>query len=197
MRVLFNGCSWTYGEELIQREQTRYSKLICDHYGWEEYNISRCASSNYEIVHKCYEEVSKNEYDIVLIQLTYPTRLYLPYNGENRSFTGLQPVRKEHNTIMKYLISNTPDSQIFVKNYSSSVLLLNEYLISRKIKTVFFSIEKFNFSFFNKLMVHDICLKDFLSNKDDVYAKRKHPSEYGHKLIANEYLIPVIDKFAL
>lgn len=199
MKVLFNGCSFTYGDELLQPEIKRYSRILSEHYGWEETNISTCGSSNYEIVHKCYKEVSKNFYDFVIIQLSFPTRLYLPFNGKNISFTGSQPERKEHNTIMKYLISNSPDSEVFIKNYSSSVLLLNEYLINRKINTIFFSVEKLNFSFFNNLMVHDVCLNDFLSNKGDVdvYAKRKHPSEYGHELIANEYLIPVIDKFAL
>ena len=32
MKIYFDGCSWTYGTELENKEQERFSRLICEHF---------------------------------------------------------------------------------------------------------------------------------------------------------------------
>ena len=46
MDILFVGCSITWGDELKDRLNTRYSKLICDALGANETNIAECGMSN-------------------------------------------------------------------------------------------------------------------------------------------------------
>ena len=41
MKIYFDGCSWTWGAELKDPYQSRYSKIISDKLGAEEYNISK------------------------------------------------------------------------------------------------------------------------------------------------------------
>ena len=49
MKIYFDGCSWTWGAELKDPYQSRYSKIISDKLGAEEYNISKCGASNNRI----------------------------------------------------------------------------------------------------------------------------------------------------
>ena len=44
--ILFDGCSWTKGEELEHPQEERYSKLICDELGAEETNLAANGGSN-------------------------------------------------------------------------------------------------------------------------------------------------------
>ena len=74
MKIYFDGCSWCWGSELADRE-SRYSKIICDHYGAEEYNISKTGACNSRLTRQLLTN-HKNirEFDLVIIQLTYPQR---------------------------------------------------------------------------------------------------------------------------
>ena len=40
MRIYFDGCSWTKGEELENQEEDRFSRLVANHFDAEEYNIA-------------------------------------------------------------------------------------------------------------------------------------------------------------
>jgi len=194
MRVLFNGCSWTAGDELEAPLSSRYSALICKKMGWVENNISQFARSNYEIVHTTYEELIKNNYDVVSIQLTFPTRLYVPHINRNRSLSGSQPHLGFYNDIMKYIKSKCIDKNTFVKNYSSSVLLLNEFIKQKNCKIILFCVDSFNQNYFKNILSHDTPLSDFLSSKNCKLGPRLHPLEDGHAAIAEEYLLPMINK---
>ena len=72
---LFVGCSITWGDELKDRLNTRYSKLLCDALGANEYNIAECGQSNDWIARRTVEETRKKKYDRVYVQLTIPSRL--------------------------------------------------------------------------------------------------------------------------
>ena len=75
MDILFVGCSITWGDELKDRLNTRYSKLICDALGANETNIAECGMSNDWIARRTVEETRKKKYDRVYVQLTMPSRL--------------------------------------------------------------------------------------------------------------------------
>ena len=74
MKIYFDGCSWTKGEELIHEEQERYSKLICDELGAEEINLSIKGGSNNRIVRNLLVENNIEDYDLAIIQMTFPVR---------------------------------------------------------------------------------------------------------------------------
>ena len=75
MEILFAGCSITWGDELKDRLNSRYSKIICDALGANETNIARCGQSNDWIARRVVEETQKKEYDRVYVQLTIPSRI--------------------------------------------------------------------------------------------------------------------------
>tara|TARA_Y100001963_G_C6792335_1_gene456286 strand:- start:6738 stop:7364 length:627 start_codon:yes stop_codon:yes gene_type:complete len=79
MKIYFDGCSWTWGAELENRED-RFSKLIADHYNAEECNYSECCSSNNRIVRRLLD-TDISSYDKVFIQMTLPSRTEY-YDGE-------------------------------------------------------------------------------------------------------------------
>ena len=72
MKIYFDGCSWTKGAELENPEEERYSKLICNHLGAEETNLSMSGGSNDRIVRQLLVEINIEEYDLAIIQMTFP-----------------------------------------------------------------------------------------------------------------------------
>jgi len=74
MKIYFDGCSWTYGCELDNPEQQRFSKLICDYFGAEETNLAVQGGSNDKIVRKLLTETDISQYDLGIIQMTHPSR---------------------------------------------------------------------------------------------------------------------------
>ena len=55
MKILFSGDSFTYGDELSNREKDRFSRLVSEHYSAEEINRAECGSSNDKIVRDVFE----------------------------------------------------------------------------------------------------------------------------------------------
>ena len=74
MKIYFDGCSWTKGEELEHPQEERYSKLICDELDAEETNLAANGGSNDRIVRNLLVENNIEEYDAAVIQMTYPAR---------------------------------------------------------------------------------------------------------------------------
>ena len=69
MNFLFVGCSITWGDELEDRLNERYSKLVCDACGANENNVAEMAQSNDWIARRTIEETRKKKYDRVYVQL--------------------------------------------------------------------------------------------------------------------------------
>tara|TARA_B100001250_G_C19503770_1_gene658601 strand:+ start:116 stop:664 length:549 start_codon:yes stop_codon:yes gene_type:complete len=69
MKIYFDGCSFTYGNGLKDKLRTRYSQLVCNHYGAEEYNIARGGGSNHRIARNLLS-ADLSEYDMVVLQMT-------------------------------------------------------------------------------------------------------------------------------
>ena len=75
MEFLFVGCSMTWGDELEDRFNSRYSKIVSDALGANETNIAQCGQSNDWIARRTVEETRKKRYDRVYVQLTVPSRM--------------------------------------------------------------------------------------------------------------------------
>tara|TARA_B100000131_G_scaffold18834_1_gene18659 strand:+ start:402 stop:1040 length:639 start_codon:yes stop_codon:yes gene_type:complete len=73
-KIYFDGCSWTFGGELKDPTAERFSRLICDELGAQEVNISRAGGSNDRIVRQLLVENNIEEYDLAIIQMTFPAR---------------------------------------------------------------------------------------------------------------------------
>ena len=83
MKIYFDGCSWTYGAELENPEEERFSKVLCNELGAEEYNIAIGGGSNDRIVRNLLvEEHNIEDYDLAVIQMTYPVRTEFFYDNE-------------------------------------------------------------------------------------------------------------------
>ena len=75
MKILFHGCSITWGDELEDRENERFSKLVCDILCVEENNLAHCGNSNDRIVRETIEYLQTSKVDVVVMQFTVHSRM--------------------------------------------------------------------------------------------------------------------------
>ena len=73
MKIYFDGCSNTVGSELKDPLNTRFSKLVCDHFNAEEYNIGQVSGSDRRMARNLLEH-DLTQYDMFVIQLTQKAR---------------------------------------------------------------------------------------------------------------------------
>ena len=69
MKIYFDGCSNTVGSELKDPLNTRFSKLVCNHFNAEEYNIGKVSGSDRRMARNLFEH-DLREYDMFVIELT-------------------------------------------------------------------------------------------------------------------------------
>tara|TARA_B100000287_G_scaffold431438_1_gene488681 strand:- start:62 stop:739 length:678 start_codon:yes stop_codon:yes gene_type:complete len=75
MKIYFGGCSWTEAGNLKkQKYEQRFSRLVSDHFGAEEHNFALSGGSNDRIIRKLLVEHNIEEYDLAVIQMTFPAR---------------------------------------------------------------------------------------------------------------------------
>jgi len=72
--ILFNGCSFVLGAELPNLEQDRFSRLVSDHFGLKELNVSKGGGSNQRIVRTTFEHFNENV-KAVVIGWTHASRM--------------------------------------------------------------------------------------------------------------------------
>ena len=68
--ILFDGCSWTWGDELENREKDRFSTLVSDHLGKDHVNLSERGKSNDGILRTTIEYCEEHTVDLAIIQFT-------------------------------------------------------------------------------------------------------------------------------
>ena len=83
MKIYFDGCSMTHGRGYLGEDfkNIRWSKILCNQLGADEYNISTSGSSNQRILRNLATKNFNEKYDLAVIQLTFPSRTEY-YNGE-------------------------------------------------------------------------------------------------------------------
>ena len=85
-RILFLGCSNTYGSELVNPKKERYSKLLCNMLNCEEVNIAIPGNATLNTVFQLYEYLETNLPDFIFYQIPSPTRFTIPYQNKITSF---------------------------------------------------------------------------------------------------------------
>ena len=73
MKFYFDGCSNTWGAELAEPEVSRYSRIVSEHFGAEEYNVSQRGSSDKRMMRNILE-TDLEQYDYVIVQMTCKNR---------------------------------------------------------------------------------------------------------------------------
>ena len=74
MKLLFLGCSWTWGDELENPKKQRYSSIIGNKLDAEVVNLSTQGYSNHAIG-RVFLDQNLEQYDYVFVQLTHPSRV--------------------------------------------------------------------------------------------------------------------------
>ena len=73
MKIYFDGCSNTWGAELAEPEESRYSRLVSEHFGAEEHNIARRGGSDKRVLRNLLE-TDLSEFDYIIVQMTCKNR---------------------------------------------------------------------------------------------------------------------------
>lgn len=115
MRIYFDGCSWTRGGELTiaERKASRFSRLVADHFGAEEKNLSLSGGSNDRIVRNMLVNKKIEEYDLAVIEMTFPARTEY-YSGitwkKDDVISGWLPVNPKYN--FSHMVSQLKKNQL-------------------------------------------------------------------------------------
>lgn len=127
MEILFAGCSNTWGDELKDRLNSRYSKIMCDALGANETNIAECGRSNDWISRRVLEETKKKHYDLVVVQLTIPNRIEYFEGNEFFKFhlQGAKDKNRLHQSKMKWYYSFINNDKHAIENMYKNLCLLS------------------------------------------------------------------------
>ena len=211
MDFLFVGCSNTEGHELKDRFSTRYSKLICDALGANEYNIAEGGRSNDWIARRTVEETRKKLYKRVYVQLTMPSRIeYYTEDGQelkfkiNPNFTHLVNNDALHiKSVVEWYYAN-----FYTMRHGIENLYKNKYIIESAVNdtelifTYYDKCEGTEVDHWNHAKSHwnQFCekrhhhvFKDILGPMEknpNLFGKGGHPLEEAHQMIAN-YLLSI------
>ena len=207
MKFYFDGDSFTNGGGLKQkqgREDTRWTKLVCNYFGAEEINLSKGGASNDAVMRHIFSKPTTEVYDFYFLQTTFVTRNEF-YDEAKRKWLGYSHEGGKHGNIEDKCISRWGDIEgpQFAQwiNFGLSRIYTNHYGKTREsvayhaLKAYVASVGRARRSFFsttikpkytdNKYDMYFRGTDDFLYDKipDD-----GHPSVEGHKTIA-KYVI--------
>ena len=187
MKILFNGCSFTYGADLKDKNK-RYSNYLSN----DIVNLAVGGQSNDLIVDGSIDWLENNECDFVVIQFTFPNRISVIKNGQ---WTSIMPCTKGRKAKLYYF--HIHDKEMGIRNLWKNVFTMEKYLESRNIPYFFWKLGKTHskkqhsiYEPYRKLskwknMLHG---SEFLHKHDRslwVSDDKEHPNEKGHKLIAD------------
>tara|TARA_Y100001973_G_C5021082_1_gene243175 strand:- start:20 stop:607 length:588 start_codon:yes stop_codon:yes gene_type:complete len=94
LKIYFDGCSYTKGSNrwgVDNWEERRWSKLLANKLGAEEYNFSSGGGSNPRILRNITTQHNISDYDLAVILMTRPNRTEYFYNG---NFRHVLPTKK-------------------------------------------------------------------------------------------------------
>ena len=206
MKIVFAGCSFTYGDELENPEEQRFSRLVCNKLQAEEYNVSRSGSSNDLLFHKFLKYCTSTEGgnpDIAVIQWTQKSRWQMWDNTQNdwESITIQMAEKKLWNAFRYYRHVYT--DQHGIESYWKNVYLAKQYCKDNDIKLIM--MDKSDVSIESRWVDYvspyqSLCknkipaiIRDIvpfsksmtLAERQEYWMERQHPSPKGHHLIAD------------
>ena len=176
MKIYFDGDSWTKGNDLDEciKYTHRFSGLVSKNLGASEYNISKSGKSNNRIVRQLLLENDISQYDLAIIQMTFPNRIEY-FNKKWKSISIGESVKSKFwEQYYKEIYNDTYGStyeQIFAHTIRNHCKVNNVkcLLLSNNYQT--------NVKFDLQLQV-----------KKYPQGDNFHPNEEGHRLIADDIL---------
>lgn len=217
MKILFSGDSFTWGDELENRDE-RYSQLVCDHFGAKEMNVSKCGNCNDAILREIF--LPGRPADVVVTQWSIPSRFETTFDG-GKTFRSILP---QNATPNKYNHSNdfkvTQRAKSYYKDVQDdcmdtirmwrNIMMVKIYCEAKKMTHVNMGLQVYEVQPYPnvfqqmakeplKYIVPDIIGE--MRNKDnfcpdlthiDPHKHGNHPNANGHRLIAN-YVIEQIN----
>ena len=199
MKIYFDGCSWTKGEELENQEEERFSKLICNELGAEETNLAIKGGSNDRIIRNLIIENNIENYDFAVIQMTFPSRTeyweekWVRVSGKHHYNTWLYErcgIKKEkleekfrykfknHKEFWNYYYMHVADQKYFENKERIQYETIKSYCKSKNVPLVLCSINNWSKLDFDVSM-------DSRDLKKHWYG---HPTKEGHQVIANKIM---------
>mgnify|MGYP003119765188 FL=1 len=159
--IYFDGCSVTMGAELDDKETKRYSRLVANHFGVEDYNIAVGGGSNRRILRNLLSH-DLSQYEMFIIQMTKRMRTEFYNDGWQRIQTSVpHPFLKD----------------MYTDEYGK----IDEMIMYHAIKSILKDRPHFILS-----IQHDTKVPvDYVTNDPYPRAPRGHPNEEGHKFLAN------------
>ena len=138
MKIVFAGCSFTWGDELENPEEQRFSRLVCNKLGAEEINVSCCGWSNDLILHNFLKQPKP---DVAVIQWTIKNRWQIWDDSQNdwETLNVNKKYRLQWNAIRYYRHVYT--DQHGIENYWKNVYLTEQYCKDNDIKLIMMNVK--------------------------------------------------------
>ena len=208
MRIFCNGCSFAWGSELKDPEKSRYSTLLGQMFDAEVVNISERGTSLHRLLRSTYERCDPSKYDVAVLQFTFPQRseYYIPGLSDTRegNFANVRPTstfrnKASYNNGKECEGEECKDEQFqrireqFIKYhqsyyeiaYTDEIAFTFEFMVFQALHDYFARYDvpviSLTTSWRSKLPFDLL-----IDHKDIPKAKRGHPNELGHKIIAKK-----------
>ena len=195
--ILFDGCSYTYGDELENPEKDAYPHLVArmglmsEDIARDYVNLGQCGKSNDGILRTTLEFCEKNEVDIAVIQFTTFSRRELKRIRTNKYFHITAENRDEGSLEYYKHLQNVDDD---VANFHKNKFILENYFKNNNIRYYFLNLQNMNkLGFHNHSSWYDIGCKEPIINVRQILGPRRthpenyvigHPNKRGHELLA-------------
>ena len=189
MRIFCNGCSWTWGGELKDREKSMYSTLLGKAFDAEIVNIAENGTSLHRLLRSTYEQCDPTKYDLAVLQFTFATRTeyYVPDMHEYREKRFLQCLPKP--SWPKFL-KNTENHSDYINSYYKTAYTVEmahtfEFMVFQALQDHF---ARYDVPVVTMTLNNESVLPfDLRINTPDIpRAELGHPNEIGHKIIAKK-----------
>ena len=210
MFLYFDGCSYTHGSELENKEENRFSTLVTKHFNADHVNASVIASSNDEITRRTFEFLKDNTCDCAIILMTHCTRFEL----SRRLMPGrsLDWLSEEEQNIYHFFYKNFYNDDVGSLNFYKNRYILEQEFKRRNIPLVllqYMPVSKNNV--WREMCGNDlpIVAKGMMDRCDSLLGRRKNKEYYwskkrnkvtghfnykGHRKIA-DYIIQIMNNY--
>lgn len=188
MKIYFDGSSFAYGSELENKED-RYSNIIADYFGADEYNISKGGASNNRMCRQLLIDHNIEDFDVAVIQMSMAARTEW-YNSE-KGFEDIRPSTKMGTGVWKehwwYYYRNVYDDiygNVYEQMFSTAI---RDHCKIRGVPLILATCRTANPS---KYTCIPTTFKFDIDMNADKYPKATygHPNKQGHSLIAKDII---------
>ena len=206
-RLLTIGCSFTYGEELLDPATQAWPALLAEEFDHELINLGICGGSNDYIFRQAVEYTVDDRYDLIVVQWTEPSRAevwnewdHAPVNISANPSGGV--VIDHKLPWVKDYYKYSYDELFAFRNWAVKIVTLQQYFKSKYQPYIMIGASGLNpqghwreFKSQLKHLWHQID-KDFYIGwphqglkdwyQDTPLGPGQHPLESGHRKIADE-----------